>query len=79
MPIHYLTTEQRKSIKPSTLVVSAYGGGAVEVLGSVNLDLVFDNNVVINGDFLVVKRDSIPLIGNNSLMPSGGVLKIDTE
>ena len=79
MPIHYLTTEQRKSIKPSTLVVSAYGGGAVEVLGSVNLDLVFDNNVVINGDFLVVKRDSVPLIGNNSLMPSGGVLKIDTE
>lgn len=79
MPIHYLTTEQRKSIKPSTLVVSAYGGGAVEVLGSVNLDLVFDNNIAINGDFLVVKRDSIPLIGNNSLMPSAGVLKIDTE
>ena len=66
LPIHYLSEEQRRSIKPSTVVLSAYGGSRVEHFGHVNLSLEFKCGARIdNLNFLVTKMNTVPLIGNN--------------
>ena len=80
IPIAYLSDEQRRSIKPSSVVLSAYGGSRVQHLGHVTLTLEFDGGARIdNLDFLVTKVNTVPLIGNNVLLTDDGQLKIDTK
>ena len=80
IPIAYLSNEQRSRIKPSTVVLSAYGGGRVRHFGHVTLSLEFDSGARIeNLDFLVTEMNTIPLIGNNVLLTDDGQLKIDTK
>ena len=80
IPIHYLSEEQRRSIKPSTVVLSAYGGSRVDHVGQVVLSLEFQGGARIdNLNFLVTKMNTVPLIGNNILLDDNGQLSIDTK
>ena len=80
IPIAYLSEEQRRSIKPSTVVLSAFGGSRVQHFGHVTLSLEFEGGARIdNLDFLVTKMNTVPLIGNNVLLTDDGQLKIDTK
>ena len=80
IPIAYLSEEQRRSIKPSTVVLSAFAGSRVQHFGHVTLSLEFEGGAKIeNLDFLVTKMNTVPLIGNNVLLTDDGQLKIDTK
>ena len=69
IPIHLLSIEQKHSIRPSHVVLSAFGGSRVQHHGHVTIDLEIESGEFIrNLDFLVTKSDSAPLIGNNSLL-----------
>ena len=79
IPMQLLSAAQRKLIWPSDLVLSAYGGSRVHHLGIVDLSLELDNGMVIpDCEFVVVKAESVPLLGNNILLSNDGRLEIDT-
>ena len=79
IPMQVLSAAQRKVIRPSDLVLSAYGGSRVHHLGTIDLSLELDNGMIIpDCEFVVVKAESVPLLGNNILLSNDGRLEIDT-
>ena len=79
IPMQILSAEQRKMIRPSDLVLSAYGGSRVHHLGTIDLSLELGNGMIIpDCEFVVVKAESVPLLGNNILLSKDGRLEIDT-
>ena len=68
LPVSLLTSEQRKGLKFSNLVIQAYGGVEIKNLGEFEGDLSFigiDGNRVAmkNCKFLVTDKSVTPLLG----------------